>query len=322
MFEDENFLQGLAMRMKGIGYPLTKEMKDQMASGVGPNGMCVGEKDPIALFLASWEGIPHKDTTAAKNDILPTKVGIPKRKEGTLLYDKDQEISLDDSPLEYFFMLYAKAFEKAVYIGAAMLNDDQEVLLREMWLMLGITSWKTLLNNMGSSQWCKDLEAVTYRTLAHSWPKDCPEDFRKVQDFALHLIPWFLAQYARKVLSKSSRWYLKDLSLLGHTGFHDAYSAVLSQTSVGDGFEEPEDTIITDALAAAEKWNVEDEGEQLERLKGEVDDLMTRVYGIRKLRTRTELLILDSWKFRQSGHQDLHLFCPRVLRRNQCRQRR
>jgi hypothetical protein len=107
-----------------------------MASGVGPNGMCVGDKDPIALFLVTWEGRPHEDTTAllwaysqAKNDILPTKVGIPKLKEETLLYDKDQEIHLDDSPLEHFFMLYAKAFEKAVYVGAAMLSNDQEILL-------------------------------------------------------------------------------------------------------------------------------------------------------------------------------------------------
>jgi hypothetical protein len=34
-----------------------------------------------------------------------------------LLYDKGQKINLDDSPLEYFFMLYAKVFEKAVYVG-------------------------------------------------------------------------------------------------------------------------------------------------------------------------------------------------------------
>jgi hypothetical protein len=130
MFEDEDFLKDWALRMKGVGYPLTKEMKDRMASGVGPNGMCVGDKDPIALLLATWEGRPHEDTTAllraysqVKNDILPTKVGIPKYKEEPLLYDKDQEINLDDSPLEYFFMLYAKAFEKAVYIGATLLID-------------------------------------------------------------------------------------------------------------------------------------------------------------------------------------------------------
>jgi hypothetical protein len=47
-------------------------------------------------------------------------------------------------------------------------------------------------------------------------------------------------------------------------GFHDVYTAaVLSQTSVEDGFEEPEDTFIADALAAAEKRNMEDEGNQL-----------------------------------------------------------
>jgi hypothetical protein len=36
------------------------------------------------------------------------------RKEEPLLYDKEQKKNLDDSPLEYFFMLYAKAFEKAM----------------------------------------------------------------------------------------------------------------------------------------------------------------------------------------------------------------
>jgi hypothetical protein len=133
-----------------------------------------------------------------------------------------------------------------------------------MWLMLGITSWRTLLNNTGSPQWCQDLEGVTYRMLVNFWPEDCPEDFRKVQDFALYLIPRFLAHYARRVLSKSSWRYLKDLSLLGHTGFHDVYTAaVLSQTSVEDGFEEPEDTFLADALAAAEKRNMENAGKRL-----------------------------------------------------------
>jgi hypothetical protein len=105
---------------------------------------------------------------------------------------------------------------------------------------------------------------MTNQMLVDFWPEDCPEDFRKVQGFVLYLIPQFLAHYARRVLSKSSRRYLKDLSLLGHMGFHDMYAAaVLLQTSMEDGFEEPEDTFLADALATAEKRNMEKAGKQL-----------------------------------------------------------
>jgi hypothetical protein len=46
-------------------------------------------------------------------------------------------------------------------------------------------------------------------------------------------------------------------------GFHDMYAAaVLSQTSVEDGFEEPEDTFLADALATAEKCNMEKAGKR------------------------------------------------------------
>ena len=48
------------------------------------------------------------------------------RKEGALLYDKGKVINLDGSPIDYFFMLYAKAFEKAVYVGATLLLDKRE----------------------------------------------------------------------------------------------------------------------------------------------------------------------------------------------------
>jgi hypothetical protein len=73
--------------------------------------MCVGDNDPIALFLAAWEARPHKDTTEilraysqAHYEILPKKVETPKHKEESLLYDKGQVIDLDGSPIGYLLL--------------------------------------------------------------------------------------------------------------------------------------------------------------------------------------------------------------------------
>jgi hypothetical protein len=144
--------------------------------------------------------------------------------------------------------------------------------------MVGIVSWRSLLRNTSSPAWCDDLEGVTKELMVDFWPDDCPEEFRAVQEYALNLIPLYLAHYALKVLNNESRWYRKDLSLLGNKGFCDAYNAaILSQTSVEDGFEEPEDTLIADVLATAKKRNLRTAEKQLGRLKGEVDEVMERL---------------------------------------------
>jgi hypothetical protein len=168
-----------------------------------------------------------------------------------------------------FFMLYAKAFEKAVYVGATLLLDEREALLRQKWHMVGIVSWRSLLRNTSSPAWCDDLEGVTKELMVDFWPDDCPEEFRAVQEYALNLILLYLAHYALKVLNNESRWYLKDLSLLGNKGFRDAYNAaILSRTSVEDGFEEPEDTLIADVLETAKKRSLRTAEKQLGDLKG------------------------------------------------------
>jgi hypothetical protein len=106
MFDEEGFRKMWAMYMKDHGYPFTEEMLDRIEAGAGPNsrnGMCVGDTDPIALFLASWEARPHKDSmellwaySQAHYEILPEKVDYFKRKEESLLYDnKGQVINLD-----------------------------------------------------------------------------------------------------------------------------------------------------------------------------------------------------------------------------------
>jgi hypothetical protein len=285
MFDLKEFCKQWAMYMKQTGFPFTQDMMDRIASGVGSNGLCVENDDPIVLILEAWEGRAPKGSTEilraysqASNDILPKKVDTFKRKEEPLLYDKDQKINLDDSPLEHFFILYAKAFEKAVYIGAAMLADYQEELLRGMWLMVGITSWKALLNNVKSATWCEDLKGLTKQMLVYFWPEDCSEDFRKIQEFALVLIPLYMAHYAQKVLDCESRRYLKDLSLLGNKGFYDMFAAaVMSGTPMDDGFEEPEDDLIAEVLAKAETRGMASTERKLGRLKGEADDIMERV---------------------------------------------
>jgi hypothetical protein len=73
----------------------------------------------------------------AHYEILPKKVETPKHKEESLLYDKGQVIDLDGSPIGYFFMLYAKAFEKAVYVGATLLLDEREALLNTSKMAYG-----------------------------------------------------------------------------------------------------------------------------------------------------------------------------------------
>jgi hypothetical protein len=227
MFDEEDFCKMWAMHMKDHGFPFTEEMLDRMEAGAGSH----------------YEILPEKDYF--------------KCKEESLLYDKGKVINLDGSPIEYFFMLYAKAFEKAVYVGVTLLLNEWEALLRQQWRMVGIDSWRSLMQNANSPAWCDTLEGVTKALLVDFWPDDYPEELKEVQGYALIFIPRYLAHYALKFLNKESRRYLKDLSLLGNKGFYDMFSAaILSQTHVEDGFEEPEDTLTADALATAEKRNL------------------------------------------------------------------
>lgn len=298
MFKEEGFRTMWAIHMKDQGYPFTKEMLDRLKAGVEPislDSMCVDDTDPIALFLATWEARPHKDSTEllraysqAHYEVLPAEPYF-QRKEGALLYDKGKVINLDGSPIDYFFMLYAKAFEKAVYVGATLLLDKRETLLRQEWRMVGIDSWRSLMRNASSSKWCDTLEGVTKALLVDFWPDDCPEELKKVQEYALILIPPYLAHYAFKFLNKESSRYLKDLSLFGNKGFYDNFSAaVLSLTPVKDGFEEPEDTLIADALATAEKRNLEEAEKQLGKIKGDADEVMKRLNAQKALDEKDE----------------------------------
>jgi hypothetical protein len=299
-----------------------------MEVGADPNSvnvMCVGDTEPIALFLASWEARPHKDSTEllraysqAHYEILPEKVDYFKCKEESLLkYDKGQVVNLDGSPIEYFLMLYAKAFGKAVHVGATLLSDEQEAILRQQWNMVGIDSWRSLLRNASSSAWCDTLEGVTNELLVDFWPDDCPEKLKEVQGYALNFIPRYLAHYALKFLNNESRRYLKDLSLLGNKCFYDMFSAaILSQTPVEDGFEEPEDTLTADALATGEKRNLEKAEKQLGRLKGEVvlDEAMERLNAQKALNKKDEYADseqLDISPVMSSGSSSE--FCPLIL---------
>jgi hypothetical protein len=205
------------------------------------------------------------------------------------LYDKGKVINLDGSPIDYFFMLYAKVFEKAVYVGATLLLNEREALLRQEWRMMGIDSWRSLMRNASSPAWCDTLEGGTKALLVDFWLDDCPEEFKEVQGYALIFIPRYLAHYALKFLNKELRRYLKDLSLLGNKGFYDMFSAaILSQAHVEDGFEEPEDTLTADALATAEKRNLEKAEKQLGRIKGEADEAMERLNAQKALDKKDE----------------------------------
>ena len=83
MFKEEGFRTMWAIHMKDHGYPFTKEMLDRLKAGVEPislDSMCVDDTDPIALFLATWEARPHKDSTEllraysqAHYEVLPKK---------------------------------------------------------------------------------------------------------------------------------------------------------------------------------------------------------------------------------------------------------